>query len=205
MRVARYRESQTGAIYVEAAVVLPILLLVTFASAFFFLLAARHFSLQMLANEIARDISLSLDPRAGVVNTGQTSCIQRTCAAFNTTAASKVDVSTMTTNRYDTPTGCWNDCARTQYLLATDPTGGKPALDINLTVYPAFQWYDTPTMTTPPPTVAAVGDYVLVELRYPAQAVLGGGIPFFGAIPNINLVGTAIAVIERPSQRSAND
>lgn len=203
MRVARYRESQTGAIYVEAAVILPILLLVTFASAFFFLLAARHFSLQMLANEIARDISLSLDPRTGVSYGSQHSCIQSTCPTANTTAASKVDVSTMTTNRYDTPTGCWNQCARTQYLLTTDPTGGKPALNVNLTVYPAFQWYDAATTTTP--TVAAVGDYVLVELRYPAQAVLGGGIPFFGAIPDIDLVGTAIAVIERPSQRSAND
>ena len=203
MRVARYRESQTGAIYVEAAVVLPILLLVTFASAFFFLLAARHFSLQMLANDIARDVSLSLDPRTGVVNTGQTSCIQSTCPASNTTADSKVDVSAMTTNRYDTLTGCWNTCARRQYFLATDPTGGKPALDVNLTVYPAFQWFDAPTAGTP--TEAAVGDYVLIELTYPAQAVLGGGIPFFGGIPDIDLVGSAIAVIERPAKRSASD
>ncbi len=201
MRVARYRESQTGAIYVEAAVVLPILLLVTFASAFFFLLAARHFSLQMLANEIARDVSLSLDPRAGVVNTGQKSCIQSTCPAANTTADSRVNVTTMKANRYTATAGCWNTCARTQYFLATAPA--NPALDVNLTVYPAFQWYDAPTTTIP--TMAAVGDYVLVELRYPARAVLGGGIPFFGAIPDINLVGTAIAVIERPGQRSGRD
>lgn len=203
MRVARYRESQTGAIYVEAAVVLPILLLVTFASAFFFLLAARHFSLQMLANEIARDVSLSLDPRAGVSYGTQASCIQSTCPTANTTAASKVDINAMKVARYDTVGGCWNRCARTYFLLATAPA--VPALDVNLTVYPAFQWYDTPPMTTPPPTVAAVGDYVLVELRYPAQAVLGGGIPFFGAIPDIDLVGTAIAVIERPSRRSIRD
>lgn len=201
MRVARYRESQTGAIYVEAAVVLPILLLVTFASAFFFLLAARHFSLQMLANDIARDVSLSLDRRADVVNTGQTSCIQRTCPAASTTAASTIDVSAMKLARYTTTSGCWNTCARTQYFIATPPA--DPALDVNLTVYPAFQWFDAATTTTA--TVAAVGDYVRVELRYPARAVLGGGIPFLGAIPNINIVGTAIAVIERPSQRSAND
>ncbi len=201
MRVARYRESQTGAIYVEAAVVLPILLLVTFASAFFFLLAARHFSLQMLANEIARDVSLSLDPRAGVAYGTQASCIQSRCPATNTTAASKVDITAMQVARYNTVGGCWNWCANRYYLLATAPA--DPALQVNLTVYPAFQWYDTPTTTTP--TVAAVGDYVLVELRYPAQAVLGGGIPFFGAIPNINLVGTAIAVIERPSRRSSTD
>jgi Flp pilus assembly protein TadG len=201
MRVARYRGSQTGAIYVEAAVVLPILLLVTFASAFFFLLAARHFSLQMLANEIARDVSLSLDPQAGVVNTGQTSCIQRDCAAATTTAASKVNVGALTRDRYTTPTGCWNTCAGSYYRLATAPA--NPALQVNLTVYPAFQWFDTAAVSTP--AEAAVGDYVLVELRYPAQAVLGGGIPFFGAIPNINLVGTAIAVIERPSRRSSTD
>jgi hypothetical protein len=203
MRVARYRESQTGAIYVEAAVVLPILLLVTFASAFFFLLAARHFSLQMLANEIARDVSLSLDPRTGVTSGGQTSCIQRTCPAANTTADSKVDVTALEAVRYTNTAGCWNTCARTQYLLATDPTGGKPALDVNLTVYPAFQWFDAPAASTP--NEAAVGDYVLVELTYPAQAVLGGGIPFLGAIPNMNIVGSAIAVIERPGQRSTND
>jgi Flp pilus assembly protein TadG len=196
MRVARYRESQTGAIYVEAAVVLPILLLVTFASAFFFLLAARHFSLQMLANEIARDVSLSLDPRTGVSYGAQASCIQTTCPDPTTTPASKVDVSALKLARYTTPGGCWNTCAGSYYLLATAPA--NPALQVNLTVYPAFQWYDTPTTTTP--TVAAVGDYVLVELRYPAQAVLGGGIPFFGAIPTMNIVGTAIAVIERPSR-----
>lgn len=201
MRVARYRESQTGAIYVEAAVVLPILLLVTFASAFFFLLAARHFSLQMLANEIARDVSLSLDPRTGVSYGAQASCIQSTCPTANTTAASKVNVSTMTTDRYDTPTGCWNTCAKTYYLLTTTPS--VPALDVNLTVYPAFQWFDTPTVSTP--TEAAVGDYVLVELRYPAQAVLGGALPFFGNIPQYDIVGTAIAVIERPSRRSGAD
>lgn len=200
MRVARYRESQTGAIYVEAAIVLPILILVTFASAFFFLLAARHFSLQMLANEIARDVSLSLDPRTGASYGARPSCIQSTCPAFNTSSATTVDVTDMKDVRY-TQGGCWNTCARTQYFLATAPA--DPALDVNLTVYPSFQWYDVPT--TDPTTVAAVGDYVLVELRYPAQAVLGGGIPFFGAIPNINLVGTAIAVIERPSRRSSTD
>jgi Flp pilus assembly protein TadG len=172
MRVARYRESQTGAIYVEAAVVLPILLLVTFASAFFFLLAARHFSLQMLANEIARDVSLSLDPRTGVSYGTQASCIQSTCPTANTTAASKVDINAMKVARYDTVGGCWNWCANEYYRLATAPA--DPALQVNLTVYPAFQWFDAPI--TPPPAEAAVGDYVLVELRYPAQAVLGGGI-----------------------------
>jgi hypothetical protein len=70
---------------------------------------------------------------------------------------------------------------------------------VNLTVYPAFQWFDTATVRTP--AEAAVGDYVLVELRYPAQAVLGGGLPFFGNIPPYDIVGTAIAVIERPSRR----
>jgi hypothetical protein len=47
---------------------------------------------------------------------------------------------------------------------------------------------------------AAIGDFIEVELRYPAKAILGGGIAMFGATPDISIVGTAIAVLERPGR-----
>ena len=58
MSLRLQQHKQTGAVYVEAAIIMPVMLLVTFTCLFFFLLAARQFSVQMLANEIAKDISL---------------------------------------------------------------------------------------------------------------------------------------------------
>lgn len=203
MTIARYRAPQTGAIYVEAAIILPVLLLVVFASIFFFLLAARHFSLQMLANEIAKDVSLALDPRTGVEPGIQGSCIQNTCTYTDPPFNTKLHLPTFLSQRYGTGTGCCSDCARRQYLLATAPSGSTtsgPWLQVSLTAHPTLQWFDpTPGGTTTIDS-AAVGDFVQVELRYPAQAILGGGIAMFGATPDISIVGTAIAVLERPSR-----
>ncbi|MEN9846612.1 MAG: hypothetical protein RIS36_1759 [Pseudomonadota bacterium] len=204
MTIARHRAPQTGALYVEAAMILPVLLLVVFASIFFFLLAARHFSLQMLANDIAKDISLSLGPRFGV-NTGtRTSCGEGTVAFPPVTypptpSPSKLSLTTLLSSRYTmNANGCWRVWARENYLLATPPSAA--ALQVTLTAYPKTQWFDSIAANTPLPTEVAIGDYVEIQLRYPAQAILGGGIAMFGATPNISIVGTAIAVLERPTR-----
>ena len=200
MTIARHRAPQTGAVYVEAAIILPVLLLVVFASIFFFLLAARHFSLQMLANDIAKDISLSLGPRFGVNTGNRTTCGEDNSSfpdpATFRTPPSKLSLATLLTNRYTNTSGCWKVWARETYLLATPPS--PSALQVTLTAYPKTQWFDSIPTTTATPTEVAIGDYVEVQLRYPAQAILGGGIAMFGATPNISIVGTAIAVLERP-------
>ena len=199
MTIARHRAPQTGAVYVEAAIILPVLLLVVFASIFFFLLAARHFSLQMLANDIAKDISLSLGPRFGVNTGDRLSCGEDKFSFPTTTAPSKLSLTTLLSNRYTTnTTGCWRIWAREQYLLATPPSAA--ALQVTLTAYPKTQWFDSIPVGTATPTEVAIGDYIEIQLRYPAQAILGGGIAMFGATPNISIVGTAIAVLERPSR-----
>lgn len=206
MTIARHRAPQTGAVYVEAAIILPVLLLVVFASIFFFLLAARHFSLQMLANDIAKDISLSLGPRFGVNTGDRTTCGENTVAfpPVTTPASpppSKLSLPTLLSNRYTTQTnGCWRIWARERYLLATLPLPSASALQVTLVAYPKTQWFDSIPDGTATPSEASVGDFIEVQLRYPAQAILGGGIAMFGATPDISIVGTAIAVLERPSR-----
>jgi len=211
MSIARRSARQSGAIYVEAAIVLPVLILVVFASIFFFLLAARHFSLQMLANEMARDVSLSLNPQTAVT---QPTCIQRECEYIlpdnETKFDSKLNLTTFLTNRYQNGTGCWNVCAKSQYLLATRPSGTPQGgannwLQVTLTPYSTVQWFDSVSSGTTSPNWAAIGDYIEVTATYPASAVLGGGIAMFGAIPNIMLTGSAIAVLERPASDAVED
>jgi len=199
MIIAERGARQTGAIYVEAAIIMPVLLLVVFASIFFFLLAARHFSLQMLANDIAKDISLSLE--STVVSTGaQGGCFQRACTPTPPLTDHKLDLGTLLANRYTASNGCWKVCAQQQYLLATT----QDALKVTLTAHPTIQWFDTVNIAATP-TQVAVGDYIEVELRYPARAVLGGGIAMFGATPDVEIVGTAISVLERPSSEVVED
>lgn len=192
---------QTGALYVEAAIIMPILLLVTFASSFFLLVAARHFSLQMLANEIAKDVSLSLQP---VALGNHTACIPR-CMAENFAWATPLrddgydnsaDLSDYIPSQIDNPTGCWNSCAADRYLLAAPGRGLPYALSVTVTAYPRMQIFDE----TPPPIggVAAAGDLFEVSVAYPLRAVWGGGIAFFGLIPATSKIyANAVGVIDK--------
>ena len=203
MTIARTRTPETGAVYVEAAIIMPVLLLVVFASLFFMLVAARHFSLQMLASEIAKDAGLALDPRAGVNPGSQGSCIQKTCTyrQFNADELRVELVNTLRSWKWGgTPPGCWKQCAQSQYLLDTTTNG----LTLTLTSYPSLQWFDTTSPTSYPP-YAAVGDYIGVELQYPLSSIFGGNVPMFGYLGNIRLVGTAITVLERPGSEALED
>jgi hypothetical protein len=206
MTIARTRTPETGAIYVEAAIIMPVLLLVVFASLFFLLVAARHFSLQMLASDIAKDISLALDPRVGVDPGAFGGCLQRTCPYVQGSSANANDVDELRLNVTSFQSsrlltnGCWTTCAQSQYLLKTG-TGG---MQVNLSIYPSLKWFDS-TPSTNQITYAAVGDYIGVQVTYPVSAVLGGGIPMFGLVPDINIAGTAITVLERPSSAAVDD
>ena len=202
MTITHSHAQETGGIYVEAAIILPVLLLVVFASIFFFLVAARHFSLQMLANDIASDISLSLGPRFGVNFGDRASCGKENSSYPPTTSPtpSKLDLTDMLRERYTNSNGCWNVWAREQYLLATHSSGADPSeyLTVSLNAHPTLHWFDEPSTQTM--NSVAIGDFIEVEVRYPAKAILGGGIAMFGATPDISIVGTAIAVLERPSR-----
>lgn len=203
MAIAYTRTPETGAVYVEAAIIMPILLLVVFASLFFMLVAARHFSLQMLASEIAKDAGLSLDPQVGFLPGQQGSCIQKTCSYSQfSTDELRLNLQLLQGRKWGTSSGsgCWKQCAGSQYLLDTSSAG----LTLTLTSYPSLQWFDA-TFTGSQPTYAAIGDYIGVELRYPLSSIFGGNVPMLGYLGNISLVGTAIAALERPGSEAVED
>jgi hypothetical protein len=205
MSVFVTRHNEDGAIYVEAALVMPLLLLVTFVSAFFFMCAARYFSLQMLANEMAKDLSIALHTPG---NDGL-SLTQQTCIASCKEEISNypwsdqqqganqtfnVNLDTYVTYMY-TNGGCWNQCAQGRYLLSTIGSGRTSYLAVRAQVYPVANWYDDELTNTP--NLASPGDYFMVTVSYPLRAVWGGGIAFFGLAPNTQMVGTAVGVLER--------
>lgn len=187
------RTKQTGAVYVEAAIVMPILILVTFASAFLFLCAARQVSVQMLANEIAKDLSLAL---RNANFTGISYCINNCKSAAGPNAfsqQSELDLTTYQNTMYGQTDGCWNSCARNSYLLATS---GTTPLQISVTPYHLVNWYDETPSTTY--NYLSPGDFFTVKLRYPFRAVWGGGIAMFGIVPaDKYLTGTAVGVMEK--------
>jgi len=186
------RVRENGSVYVEAAIVMPVLLLVTFASIFFFMCAARHFSLQMLANDIARDVSLELQPGPSDPATG--------CAAFRPASegakladgSQTIQLENLKSHRFAT-TRSWGECATKRYLLAFQ------GMDVTLLPFQVRAWYDDPTNGTQN-SVVSPGDFVQVDVTYPLTSVLGGGIAFFGLVPqNVRMRGTALGIIERPS------
>lgn len=182
MSVLLTHHNEEGAIYVEAALVLPLLLLVTFVSAFFFMCAARYFSLQMLANEMAKDLSIALHT-PGTSGLGFT---QRTCIAScktdltnypwadgrGTLQIFNVDVDAYVNYMY-TNGGCWNECAQGRYFLSTVGSNRPFTLSVNARVYPVQNWYDS--QITNSVNQASPGDYFLVTVSYPLRAVWGGG------------------------------
>lgn len=200
------RHKQDGAIYVEAALIMPILLLVTFAGAFFFLCAARHFSLQMAAHEMAKDLSVALhDPRSLTgLNDREKTCIAGCKAELESYpwAAGReapvrhfnVDLTAYVNIMYNNG-GCWKACAESRYLLSTPGGGRTHFLSVRAQVYPVANWYDADITNTP--NIASPGDYFMITLSYPLRAVWGGGITFFGMAPNTSLVGTAVGVLEK--------
>lgn len=198
MSLRLQQHKQTGAVYVEAAIIMPVMLLVTFTCLFFFLLAARQFSVQMLANEIAKDISLSLQASSDN-NLGNA----RTCMN-NCRAACRDGINTMQTRnlddyvqcQYENTESCWNKCARDNFLLNTE---GEHALSVTATAYPARQWFDSGSTPTAHSTISA-GDLFDVTVSYPFRAVWGGGIAFFGLVPEKNLTGIAVGIVEKRGQ-----
>jgi Flp pilus assembly protein TadG len=181
---------QLGAFYVEAAIVMPLLLLVVFVSIFFCTMAVRNFALQMLANDIARDISLAL----GTFPTTANKCIfsgTNPCAAptaQNTKPFYLTDADYKTARQ-----DCWNSCAGTQYLLADMVSSGT--ISITGTTIPSA--FDTSTAPSTSTTVVP-GDLIKVKVSYPASRILNGGqIPLFGSV-TATLQASAVTVMEKP-------
>jgi hypothetical protein len=160
----------------------------------------------MLANDIAKDVSLALDPRNDAQAGAQRSCVENECKYTTPAFDTKLNLTTFIQDRYGSTNSCWNVCARQQYLLATPPSGqsqGQGAwLTVTLTPYPKLGWFDTNPGGNQAIDSVAVGDYVEVQLSYPSRAILGGGIAMIGLVPNFTIVGTAIAVLERPGSEA---
>lgn len=197
MSLRLQQHKQAGAVYVEAAIILPVLLLVTFTCLFFFLLAARQFSVQMLANEIAKDISLSLqrdaDNWGGAVSTCIRGC-RLTCRGNDTIVLRHTrDLNAYVTCNSEDQGACWNRCARDQFLLNTD---GAYPMSVIATAYPAAQWFDETDTPSTHSSISA-GDLFDVTVSYPFRAVWGGGIAFFGLVPAKNLTGIAVGIVEK--------
>ena len=192
---------QEGAVYVEAAIILPVLLLVTFASSFFFLVAARHFSLQMLANEIAKDVSLILQP---VNSSPPKACIPLCMASQGSTLRNlgnqgyenSKNVGAYSTGQMAS-NGCWNICARDRYMLATPASQATYPLSLTVTVHPTMQYYDE-TLPANSSTWVSAGDFFEVSIAYPLRSVWGGGIAFFGIVPVSSMIyGNAVGIIDK--------
>ena len=192
-------KQQEGALYVEAAIIMPVLLLVTFASLFFFLVAARHFTLQMLANEIAKDVSLSLQPIP--TEDRATACIPKCMQEKGSTLRNDgyqntKNLTYYASTQFSSGSGCWNVCARGKYLLATPGTNAPYQLSVTVTAHPTMQYYDETLPSNS--SVASAGDFFEVSLAYPLRAVWGGGIAFFGLIPETSSIyGNAVGVIDK--------
>jgi hypothetical protein len=184
-------------VYVEAAIIMPVLLLVTFTCLFFFLLAARQFSVQMLANEIAKDISLSLQADADAVTGAGSTCIRgcrRNCSGDqNIILRHTRNLTAYVACNSTYPEACWNTCARDQFLLNTD---GDYPMSVIATAYPAAQWFDETDTPSTHSSISA-GDLFDVTVSYPFRAVWGGGIAFFGLVPEKNLTGIAVGIVEK--------
>ena len=200
MSLRLQQHKQTGAVYVEAAIIMPVMLLVTFTCLFFFLLAARQFSVQMLANEIAKDISLSLQADADAFTGAGSTCIRgcrRDCSGdANIILRHTRDLNAYVECNSKEQKACWNTCARDQFLLNTD---GEYPMSVSATAYPARQWFDSGSTPTAHSTISA-GDLFDVTVSYPFRAVWGGGIAFFGLVPEKNLTGIAVGIVEKRGQ-----
>lgn len=199
MSLRLQQHKQTGAVYVEAAIIMPVLLLVTFTCLFFFLLAARQFSVQMLANEIAKDISLSLQANADNWTGAGSTCIKNcrtNCRDTSGTLKHTRDLNAYVACNTAQQGACWNTCARDAFLLNTE---GSYALSVTAAAYPAAQWFDQLDTPTAHSSISA-GDLFDVTVSYPFRAVWGGGIAFFGLVPEKNLTGIAVGIVEKREQ-----
>ena len=197
MSLRLQQHKQAGAVYVEAAIILPVLLLVTFTCLFFFLLAARQFSIQMLANEIAKDISLSLQAVEDNWNDSSRTCMSdcrlNGCRAQTTVLRHTKNLDEYVACQSEEQNDCWKECARDQFLLNTD---GDYPMSVTATAYPAAQWFDETDTPSTDPNISA-GDLFEVTVSYPFRAVWGGGIAFFGLVPEKDLTGIAVGIVEK--------
>lgn len=178
--------TQVGAYFVEAALVTPLVLLITFASIFFCVLAAKNFALQSFATDIARDISLSLQTTPSATATPRPWC---TLCPVRAQSSTSVDMSVFKQAHLS----CWQSCAQTKYPIGILNAGGQ-ALDISIDTYPIAQWYDA---TFTPSATVGPGDLFNVSVRYPSSNFLNGKVPFLGTL-SFNIEGTAVGVIEKP-------
>jgi len=174
---------QRGTIFVEAALVMPLLLLVCFASIYLFIAAARNYAVQMVANDIARTASLSLSQDAATSGGCIAMCRKQTVGA----GVETVDIIEFLESYSD----CFKGCASSQYLLAGN------YLSIHVKPIPDLSSLSTQTGQTSVTNQLSPGDMVKVNVSYPVSAVLGATIPMFGSWSG-DLQGSSVGVIEKP-------
>lgn len=173
--VRQYRH-QRGAAFVEAAIILPVFLLVTFVTIFLCLMAYRLTSIQLAANDIARSIGNSFQGGAPF-----------RCNTGSNAANGTVEIQTLATNC----AAIWRAGIATRYLIpATDP------MPIRVVGYAHQQSHDGGA-TLPNATTLRAGDSFVLVVNFPKSNILGGRVPLFGFLQG-DLVASAAGFIERP-------
>jgi Flp pilus assembly protein TadG len=174
------RGNERGTLFVETALIMPLLLLVCFASIYFFMAAARNYAVQMVANDIARTASLSLSQ-----NTATSGGCIAMCRITAAAGVETIDIQTF----LQTSASCFKGCATSQYLLAGN------FVDIKVDAIPDFSSLNAPpTKTT---SLLSPGDMIRVNVSYPVSAVMGATITLLGPWSG-NLQGSSVGVIEKP-------
>lgn len=172
----RLNRHQRGAVFVDAAIIMPVFLLVTFVTIFLCLMAYRLTSIQLAANDIALSISYSFQ------RGGPFKCGTGTNAAIGT-----VEIQTLATNCE----AIWREGIATRYLIpATDP------MPIRVVGYAHQQSHDGGA-TLQNATILRAGDSFVLVVNFPKSNILGGKVPLFGFLQG-DLVASAAGFIERP-------
>lgn len=180
MTQVRRKRHQRGAAFVEAAIVMPALLLTTFCTMFLCLLGYRLTCVQMAANDVARSISNAFNGGAyGGCSGG---------IATNVTNGT-IEIQTLRNNCMTS----WRGTIATRYLIPA-----SNSMTIEVSGY-AHQGSHDGGGTIPDATTLRGGDSFVVVVSFPKTNILGGKVPLHGLLSG-NLVGSAAGFIERPQR-----
>ena len=178
MANVRHHRHQRGAAFVEAAIILPVFLLVTFVTIFLCLMAYRLSSIQMAANDIALSISNSFS------GGGPFPCSSGTYPTNGNIVLAEHTANCLVT---------WRTGIATRYLIpSTAP------MQIFVVGYAHQQSHDGGATISNATTLRAGDSFVLV-VKYPKSNILGGKVPLFGFLQG-DLVASAAGFIERPQR-----
>lgn len=175
----RLNRHQRGAVFVDAAIIMPVFLLVTFVTIFLCLMAYRLSSIQMAANDIAQSISKAFYGGGPFY-----------CAPGAPTVQQRKGTILIQDLR-GACEGSWRSGIATKYLIPTDNQ-----MPITVVGYAHLPPLDGGQNVQNATTLRA-GDSFVVLVKFPKTNILGGKVPLFGLLSG-DLVASAAGFIERP-------